>query len=173
MIGMTARSFRPPLVAASLLAVASLLAACGAPAPRAPGAAPARPAARAQVATGVQIYRWNGASWSFVAPDARLYADAGLNGLVGTHFSGPTWLTVSGSQVVGTVALNGRCVVNATAVPWLKLDAVASGTGVFEQTTLIQRVNTVGGVAPDTPGTVVGEEARVPYTADYYFYRTP
>jgi len=43
--------------------------------------------------------------------------------------------------------------------------------GIFEPTTYIQRVNTVGGLAPSTPGTVVGEEARVPYAAEYFFYR--
>jgi hypothetical protein len=32
-------------------------------------------------------------------------------------------------------------------------------------------VNTVGGKAPTDPGSFVGEEARVPYTAEYYFYR--
>src|SRR5687768_46139 len=42
-------------------------------------------------AAGVQIYRWNGTSWSFVAPEAELFANAGLNGLVGIHYAGPTW----------------------------------------------------------------------------------
>ena len=37
--------------------------------------------------------------------------------------------------------------------------------------TFIQRVNTTGGIAPAAPGTTVGEEARVPYTAEYFFYR--
>jgi len=37
--------------------------------------------------------------------------------------------------------------------------------------TQIQRVNTVGGNAPANPGSVTGEEARVPYTAEYFFYR--
>jgi len=37
--------------------------------------------------------------------------------------------------------------------------------------TFIQRINTVGGNAPAAPGTVVGEEANVPYTAEYLFYR--
>lgn len=120
---------------------------------------------------GVQIYRWTGTSWLFVAPSADLFADAGGNGLVGTHFGGPTWRTLSGSTVVGTVAKDGRCTPNPDAIAWLLLDAAASGSGVFEQTTLIQRLNTVGGNAPTAPGKVVGEEARVPYTADYYFYR--
>ena len=120
---------------------------------------------------GVQIYRWNGTSWTFVSPEADLFADAEGNGLVGTHFGGPTWLTNSGSRVVGTVT--DRCNPNPSAIDWLKLDAVVSGSGVFEQTKLIQRVNTVGGNAPTRPGRFVGEEVRVPYTSDYFFYNAP
>jgi hypothetical protein len=37
--------------------------------------------------------------------------------------------------------------------------------------TFIQRVNTVGGNAPTDPGNFPGEVTRVPYTADYFFYR--
>ena len=62
--------------------------------------------------------------------------------------------------------------VDATAIPWLLLRAVsADGPGIFARTTYIQRVNTVGGLAPSTPGTAVGQEADVPYTAEYFFYR--
>jgi hypothetical protein len=122
---------------------------------------------------GVQVYRWTGVKWDFVEPIADLFADANGNGLVGTHFAGPTWLTRSGSQVVGTPATDGRCVPDANAVAWLKLNATASGAGVFEGATFIQRLNTVGGLAPSTPGAVVGDEVSVPYTADYIFYRAP
>jgi len=123
---------------------------------------------------GVQIYRWDGATWRFVEPSADLFADAGGNGLVGKHFGGPTWVTRSGSQVVGTPTENGRCTLNnPDAIPELKLNAAVDGSGVFEQTTLIQRLHTVGGLAPTTAGTVIGEQAFVPYTADYYFYRAP
>jgi hypothetical protein len=41
-------------------------------------------------ATGVQIYRWNGTAWTFIAPSAELYADAEGHGLIGTHYAGPT-----------------------------------------------------------------------------------
>lgn len=119
---------------------------------------------------GVQIYRWNGVKWDFVAPDAKLYADAAGNGLVGTHFGGPTWKTLSGSQVVGTVSK--RCTPDANSIQWLLLDAKATGAGVFENTTLIQRTNTVGGNPPNRTG-ALNEEVSVPYTADYFFYRGP
>jgi hypothetical protein len=121
--------------------------------------------------TGVQIYHWTGVKWEFDHPEADLFADAGRQGLVGTHFAGPTWKTLSGSQVVGTISK--RCTPDANSIAWLLLDAKATGAGVFEQTTHIQRLNTVGGNAPATPGSFIGDEARVPYTADYFFYRAP
>jgi hypothetical protein len=122
-------------------------------------------------ATGVQIYRWNGTSWAFVAPEAVLSADARGKSKVGTHYAGPTWESVSGSKVVG--AVSDRCTASAAAIPWLSLTAVSSsGPGIFQRVTFIQRVNTAGGLAPATSGSTTGEEARVPYTAEYYFYRT-
>ncbi len=121
-------------------------------------------------ATGVQIYRWDGTRWIFVAPSALLFADAGDNGTVGTHYAGPTWESVSGSKVVGTVL--DRCTPDATAIPWLLLGAVsAEGPGIFHRVTFIQRVNTVGGLAPADAGSFTGEEARVFYTTEYFFYR--
>jgi hypothetical protein len=122
-------------------------------------------------AVGVQIYHWTGSSWAFDGPAAVLFADADGHGEVGIHFSGPTWLTVSGSRVVGTVL--DRCTHDADAIPWLLLEAVDSGPGVFRGVNRIQRVNTVGGNAPSSPGSALGEVVRVPYTAEYYFYRVP
>jgi hypothetical protein len=120
---------------------------------------------------GVQIYRWSGASWVFVSPSATLYADAGGQGQVATHFGGPTWQSNSGGKVVGTVA--ERCTPDVASIPWLSLTAVPDGPGIFLKVAFIQRLNTVGGNAPSTPGSAVGEEARVPYTADYLFYKAP
>ena len=53
-------------------------------------------------ALGVQIYRWDGASWVFVAPAARLFADAEYHGEVGIHYAGPTWESNSGGKVVAS-----------------------------------------------------------------------
>jgi FtsP/CotA-like multicopper oxidase with cupredoxin domain len=119
---------------------------------------------------GVQIYHWNGTSWGAATPSATIYADAAGQGEVASHFAGPTWQANSGGKVVGTVA--DRCTPDAASIPWLSLTAVADGPGVFAKVTFIQRLNTVGGNAPSTPGNVVGQEARVPYTADYLFYQT-
>lgn len=121
-------------------------------------------------ATGVQVYRWTGTSWSFVGPVAVLSADAGGKSVIGTHYSGPTWESVSGSKVVATVLR--RCTADPGAIPWLLLGAVSSeGPGVFQRVAYIQRLDTVGGNAPSTPGSFVGEVREVPYTALYLFYR--
>ena len=121
-------------------------------------------------ARGVQIYQWSGTGWAFVGPMATLYADAGYDSQVGIHYGGPTWESNSGSKVVGAVLK--RCPGAPNAIPWLLLRAVsADGPGVFNGVTHIQRVNTVGGNAPAGAGTVVGETANVPYTAEYFFYR--
>ena len=120
-------------------------------------------------ARGLQVYRWTGTSWTLARPDARLYADAGYAGLVGTHGAGPTWVSLSGSITKGEV--DKRCDRPGT-IQWVRLRAVqADGPGIFDRTTYIQRVNTTGGVAPTTPGGVVGEEQGVPYTAEYLFFR--
>src|SRR5688572_27364675 len=50
-------------------------------------------------AIGVQIWKWNGTTWIFVAPEANLYADPGYHGKIGTHYAGPTWESNSGSKV--------------------------------------------------------------------------
>jgi hypothetical protein len=104
------------------------------------------------------------------APEAVLFADGGGNGSVGIHYAGPTWESVSGSTVGGMVL--DRCTPDPDAIPWLLLGAVnPQGPGIFHRVTFIQRVNTTGGKAPIDPGTVIGELASVPYTADYFFYR--
>jgi hypothetical protein len=121
-------------------------------------------------AEGAQIYRWTGTAWSFVEPSAILYPNEHAKGAIGSHYAGPTWQSVSGSKVVGAVV--DRCTPDAGSIPWLLLRAVsAEGPGIFHGTTFIQRVNTVGGNAPSTPGQVAGELASVPYTAVYLFYR--
>ena len=123
-------------------------------------------------AVGVQIYRWNGTSWGFVAPEAGLFASRNYRGLVGSHYGGPKWESNSGSLVVssGTTAI--PCTPDPTAIPWLRLTAISSsGPGIFDGVTYIQRINTVGGLRPTEPGTEIGQEARIPYTTEYYFYK--
>jgi hypothetical protein len=128
-----------------------------------------RPGARLY-ASGVQIYRWTGTNWVFVAPEARLFADSCYDRPVGIHYAGPTWEAEDGSKVIGA-RIDG-CTPERGAIPWLLLGATAtSGPGEFGRVTFIQRVNTIGGTAPAEAGAFVGDEARVPYSTEYYFYR--
>lgn len=127
-------------------------------------------------ASGVQIYRCEqahpGFDWKLVAPRADLFDDKGK--LIGTHYEGPTWELKDGSFVKATRV--DSVVVDATAIPWLLLQkSSTSADGRLASTTFIQRVNTVGGVAPDESGcyggSQMGDIQEVPYTADYYFWK--
>ena len=103
------------------------------------------------------------------APEAVLF-DADRD-IVGIHYAGPTWESESGSKVVGARVASAPS-VSANSIPQLLLKAVsAEGPGIFARTTYIQRVNTRGGTAPAAPGDTIGQEARVAYTAEYFFYR--
>ncbi len=118
---------------------------------------------------GFQIYTWNGTNWGNAVPEAVLFH--GENGVVVIHSVGPTWESNSGSKVVGELPPKS-VIVDPNAIPWLRLNAKSpEGPGIFANTSFIQRVNTVGGKAPATDGAFIGQVARVPYTADYFFYR--
>ncbi|HET7538252.1 MAG TPA: DUF3455 domain-containing protein [Polyangiaceae bacterium] len=126
---------------------------------------------------GVQIYICNakttGFGWSLVAPQANLLDDC--DKLVGTHFIGPTWQGNDGSSVAG--ARVAGVTVDPSAIPWLLLKATSNGpiAGKFSDVTSIQRLNTVGGLAPSTPcdaNNNLGSIVQVPYTAQYVFYKT-
>lgn len=120
-------------------------------------------------AIGVQIYRWNGSAWAFVAPEANLYSDDRFRFKIGTHYGGPTWEANSGGKVVAA-RVNG-CSPDPESIAWLLLQATENeGSGVFGKTSYIQRINTVSGLAPQRAGTFVGEEVRMPYTTEYLFY---
>ena len=119
---------------------------------------------------GFQVYTWNGASWGSAVPDATLFDEDG--NIVAAHFAGPTWMSNSGSRVQGALPPTA-VIVDTNSIPWLRLAALnPEGPGVFAETTFIQRVNTSGGKAPSTPGVFIGQVARIPYTADYFFFRS-
>lgn len=124
-------------------------------------------------ATGVQIYTCTstatGYSWVFKAPEATLYAKHG--GVAGKHYAGPTWESIDGSTVVGSKL--AAFTADPTAIPELLLQAVShTGDGRMTDVTYVQRLDTVGGLAPTAgcDATQVGVTARVDYTATYYFY---
>jgi len=128
-------------------------------------------------AKGVQIYECRarrdsggGYEWAFVAPEADLFDARGNR--AGRHYAGPHWESTDGSKILGTVKERADAPV-AGAIPWLLLAAKSVGPeGSFSKVTSIQRVNTVGGLAPKAgcSQAAVGTPARINYTADYYFF---
>ena len=102
-------------------------------------------------------------------------------------FGSPTWQSSFDSSAVWAKALtpsvpsgsDASC-PNAGAIPCLLLQSIGSRKGVsggefMTQTTFIQRLNTDGGAAPSDgcfSSADVGKQALVPYTADYYFFRS-
>jgi len=130
-------------------------------------------------AKGVQVYECRarkdhagGYEWAFVAPDADLFDVSG--NMLGRHYAGPRWGSTDGSTIEGTLKERADAPL-ANAIPWLLLSVKSVGPeGSFSKVTSIQRVNTVGGVAPKEgcSQSAVGTTARINYTADYYFFTT-
>jgi hypothetical protein len=127
-------------------------------------------------ATGTQNYTCQRTStgsdfaWILVAPAATLFDAKGKE--IMTHYAGPTWEARDGSKVVG--ARVAGATVSSSAIPWLLLSATLTKPGVLTHTTYIQRVNTTGGLAP-TGGcdeAHLGAASNVPYTSDYYFFKS-
>ena len=127
-------------------------------------------------ASGAQIYVCkaraddpNTFEWTFKAPEAELRNDAGEK--IGKHYAGPTWEGNDGSKVMGEAVANAKA-PDASAIPWLLLRAKAhDGAGAFSTVTYVQRLDTVGGVAP-TDGcerSAANTERPVEYTATYVF----
>lgn len=162
-----------------MLALALGLSTACSPAPRAGLTPPPVPAAlEAPAGTtlalrlhaeGSQVYLCKAGAWTLKAPDARLYDESGNQ--VGTHFGGPTWQSsVDGSAVVGLKVADAPA---PGSIPWLLLRSQANaGSGIFSGIAAVQRLDTVGGVAPTTgcDAAAEGQEQPVPYSANYFFY---
>jgi hypothetical protein len=173
---------------AAALAVAGLIAAAASAAPTpqtSPGDlldprtyAPESQLFLVVAAVGVQKYTCQAdGTWLFTDPEATLYKTTGASKPIGTHYLNfatgrPVWELNDGSSVEAArfAAASG----GAGNILWLLLQARVTTAGPggdrLTQTTYIQRLNTVGGVAPATPCTP-GATAAVPYTADYFFWR--
>jgi hypothetical protein len=132
-------------------------------------------------ATGVQIYDCKPSKddparfeWVFRAPEADLFDETGKK--IGRHYAGPTWESDDGSKVVGEAKAKDDG-PDVNAIPWLLLAAKStSGDGILRRTVSVQRLETVGGKAPiggcGQAQAARAREARVPYSATYYFFVT-
>jgi hypothetical protein len=125
-------------------------------------------------------------AWTLFTPQATLFSD--LREQLTTHFFSPnpvedrivrvTWQDSRDTSTVWAKVVAAAS-VSPDAIAWLKLQAVGAQVGptggdTLFPTTFIQRVHTVGGLAPLTGCdllTDVGNKAFVPYSADYFFYK--
>ena len=133
-------------------------------------------------AIGTQDYICLPSGWTFFGPQATLFNERDRQ--IITHFLSPnpfengtsrvTWQDSEDTSKVWGLALRA-VTVDPGAIPWVLLQVVGAEDGPtggdeLSETTYIQRLNTVGGLAPSTACTV-GMMALVPYTADYFFYK--
>ena len=128
-------------------------------------------------AKGVQIYECRASQgqggnyeWAFVGPEADLFDTSGMK--IGRHYAGPSWEAIDGSKIVGSV-IQSAAAPDEGAIAWLLLGAKSVGpAGQFSKVSSVRRVHTIGGVAPSDgcSAAAMGARARVPYTADYYFF---
>jgi hypothetical protein len=164
----------------ALIAPVLLATACATPAPADDVPPPLRAAQGERLLTvllakGVQIYECRAKAdkpgvveWAFIAPEAELLDARGQR--VGKHYGGPSWESTDGSKLVGAVKARAEAPEDG-AIPWLLLSTRSVGAaGAFSGVSSIQRVNTVGGVAPPAAACTtasLGKTERVGYTADY------
>jgi len=130
-------------------------------------------------ASGVQVYECRALltnpdrfAWQFVAPDVTL-TDPTTGGDTAVLRSVDLWNSLTDRSSVSAV-LRATQSAGTTNLPWTYMRAIpASPDGMFAGVTSIQRVNTSGGAAPATgcAADTAGSEARVPFSAEYYFYK--
>ena len=134
-------------------------------------------------AIGTQDYICLPSGWTFFGPQATLFNEHDKQ--IITHFLSPnpfetgtpprvTWQDSEDTSKVWGMTI-ASVSVQPDAIPWLLVQVVGAQDGPtggdeLSETTYIQRLNTVGGVAPTTACTV-GMMALVPYSAEYFFYK--
>jgi hypothetical protein len=109
--------------------------------------------------------------WSFVAPQANLYDIT--NSKVGSHTAGPSWQLSSSDSIFAQAFTPAKTAPSPDpgSIPWLLLKPKEGkiATGLFANVDYIQRIATIGGVAPASAPAGPGETKEVKYTAIYRF----
>lgn len=109
--------------------------------------------------------------WVFVGPDAKLNGRDGKQ--VGKYYGPPaTWESMDGTKLTGAQVAVAPAAAGSIPLQLVKANP-AMGTGMVAGTTYIQRVATMGGVAPAMACTAgnTGTKQIVKYQADYIFWR--
>jgi hypothetical protein len=125
-------------------------------------------------ASGTHVYECvavpGGYRWAFLNPDATLFDGTRS---IATHTTASTW-EASSDRTSAAGRVSATQPAGEGNLPWALYRTQSSGDGgLFSGVTSVQRVNTVGGVAPASGcgDTTVGTESRVQFSADYYFYK--
>jgi len=115
---------------------------------------------------GAQVYTCTNSQWVLKAPDAKLLDASGQ--MIGSHFAGPTWRLIDGSEVKGKM-IASQSAPDGKSIPWLLIGAVpGSASGKLADVAYIRRTETSGGAAPKEACT--SGEVPVQYAAKYSFY---
>ena len=123
-------------------------------------------------ARGVQIYGCTDGKWALIEPAASLSGITlkGIKRVTALHFRGPSWESdEDGSLVEGTSPVSAPSAAPNSIAQLLVTAKTTRGTGVFGSVTYIQRLATIGGVAPATT-CAAGDTKAVPYRAVYRFF---
>jgi hypothetical protein len=124
-------------------------------------------------ARGVQIYGCTDGKWTLTEPAATLTGIT-LNPVrraSALHYRGPSWQSdTDGSLVEGMSPVSAPS-ATPNSIPQLLITAKTTrGTGVFGGVTFVQRLATVGGVAPASACTA-GQTTAVEYRSVYRFFK--
>ena len=122
---------------------------------------------------GAQIFRCEaqpgGQRWVYRLPEAELADAAGT--VIVRHGANLSFEHVDGSRLLGEIADHVPSPVE-NALPWLLLNTRSYGKGALAGVTQVQRIDTVGGMPPpNCDSAQPGQVLRVPFTADFVFYR--
>ncbi len=122
---------------------------------------------------GAQIFRCEaqaaGRHWVYRLPEADL-ADADGTAIV-RHGVNLSFEHVDGSRLLGEIADHVPSPVE-NALPWLLLNTRSFGKGALAGITQVERIDTVGGMPPpNCDNAQPGQVLRVPFTAEFVFYR--
>lgn len=133
-------------------------------------------------------------AWKFQGPQATVFVtfkwmNTDVRQQVMTHYlspnprehgtARPAWQSSTDTSAIWAKKIaesSDPAYVAPGAIPWLLLEVTGTQRGpmngaLLTQTTYLQRIQTSGGSAPNTPCTEAGALAFVPYTTEYIFFR--
>jgi len=122
---------------------------------------------------GAQIFRCDltdgGPRWVYRQPEAEL---SGADGkLLVRHGANLSFEHVDGSRLIGEI-IDHVPAPDDNALPWILVSTRSFGSGALSGVTHVQRIDTAGGMPPpQCTAAQAGQVLRVPFSADFVFFR--